>query len=342
MSGRGRGRGRAALARIALPLVLIASAAPAARAHELRPALLSLTQVAGDDYQVDLRVPVEVALLEAPVPVFPPRSEQLGGTSRAREAGSESQRFRVRVPGGLPGRRVAVRFARGVGDGDVLVRVAFRDGRVVTGRLVARRGEPEAEWTVPADPRSITVARTYLALGVAHILGGLDHLAFVLALVLLTPAWRRLWKSVTAFTAAHSLTLALAALGVVRVPPAPVEAAIALSIALVAREVWLVQQGAAPARAAWPMAFGFGLLHGLGFAGALSQIGLPPTDIPLALACFNLGVEIGQLAFVVCALLLGRALATLPATRDRRVRLLPTYAIGIAAAFWCLQRIASF
>jgi hydrogenase/urease accessory protein HupE len=276
------------------------------------------------------------------VPIFPPGSEQLGGAVRTRAAGTESQRFRVRVPGGLPGRRVAVRFAPGAGGDEVLARIAFRDGRVATGRLVARRGEAESEWTVPAVPRSLAVARTYLGLGVAHILGGIDHLAFVLALVLLGPAWARLWKSVTAFTGAHSLTLALAALGVVRVPPAPVEAAIALSIVLVAREVWLVQLGHAPARAAWPMAFGFGLLHGLGFAGALSQIGLPPTDIPLALATFNLGVELGQLAFVAAALLVGRALAKLPAARDTRLRMLPTYAIGIAAAFWCFQRIASF
>jgi len=327
---------------LVLVLASLMGAPGAARAHELRPALLSLTQVAADQYDVDLRVPVEMALLESPVPIFPPGSEQLDGTARTRDAGSESQRFRVRVPGGLPGRRVAVQLARGAGSDEVLVRVAFRDGRAVTGRLIARRGELQPEWIVPAQPGPLAVARTYLGLGVAHILGGLDHLAFVLALVLLAPAWARLWKSVTAFTAAHSLTLALAALGVVRVPPAPVEAAIALSILLVAREVWLVQRGQAPARAAWPMAFGFGLLHGLGFAGALSQIGLPPTDIPLALATFNLGVEIGQLAFVACVLLAGQALSRLPLTRDARVRMLPTYAIGITAAFWCLQRIASF
>jgi hydrogenase/urease accessory protein HupE len=352
--GRGAGRGRATRALAALLPAVVAAAVVvgmvgvgggrAARAHDMRPALLSLTQVARDDYDVDLRVPIEIALLDAPVPVFPPGSEQLGGTSRTRAFGNESQRFRVRVPGGLAGRRLGVSFAHGATarPSEILVRIAHLDGRTTTGRMVAVAGESAAGWVVPADLRAVVVAQTYLHLGVTHILGGFDHLAFVLALVLLAPAWRRLWRTVTAFTAAHSLTLALAALGIVRLPPAPIEAAIALSIALVAREVWLAQRGVRPARAAWPMAFGFGLLHGLGFAGALSEIGLPPTDIPLALLMFNVGVEIGQLAFVAAVLLTGRALSRLPATRDARVRQIPTYVVGILAAFWCFQRIASF
>ena len=324
-------------------LPLLATIAPARRAcaHEMRPALLSVTQVARDDYDIDLRVPIEIALVESPVPIFPHGSEQLGGTSRSREGVIEVQHFRVRIPGGLAGQRLAVNFARGPGS-EILVNVLFLDGRTSTGRLVPRPGESSPEWIVPAVPGRLLVARTYLLLGIEHILTGFDHLAFVLGLVLLTPSWRRLWKTVTAFTAAHSLTLALAALGVVRVPPPPVEAAIALSIVLVAREVWLVARGEHAVRSAWPMAFAFGLLHGLGFAGALSQIGLPPTAIPLALLAFNLGVEIGQLAFVAAVLLIGRALVRLPLTRSPRVRLAPAYVIGVVAAFWCLQRIARF
>jgi hydrogenase/urease accessory protein HupE len=326
---------------VLLALTAIVAPARRARAHEMRPALLSVTQVARDDYDVDLRAPIEIALVESPVPIFPPGSEQLGGTSRTHEEGSEVQHFRVRVPGGLAGRRLAVNFARGTGS-EILVRVVFLDGRTSTGRLVPRPGESSPEWMVPAVPGWLFVARTYLLLGIEHILTGFDHLAFVLGLVLLTPSWRRLWKTVTAFTAAHSLTLALAALGVVRVPPPPVEAAIALSIVLVAREVWLVAIGERAARSAWPMAFAFGLLHGLGFAGALSQIGLPPTAIPLALLAFNLGVELGQLAFVAAVLLMGRALVRLPRAQSPRVRLVPAYAIGVVAVFWCLQRIARF
>ena len=188
------------------------------------------------------------------------------------------------------------------------------------------------------------MAATYLRLGVEHILTGLDHLAFVLALVLLTPAWRRLWKTITAFTAAHSLTLALAATGIVRLPPPPVEATIALTIVFVAREVWLAQHGrpGSTASRAWPVAFAFGLLHGLGFAGALAEVGLPDSDLPLALLTFNLGVELGQLAFVAAVLLLGRALSRQAWTQRRWLRLAPTYAIGALACFWCIDRVARF
>jgi hydrogenase/urease accessory protein HupE len=198
----------------------------------------------------------------------------------------------------------------------------------------------------PAAPSSGAVAGTYLRLGIEHILTGPDHLAFVLALVLLTPVWRQLWKTVTAFTVAHSLTLVLATLDLLRLPQPPVEAAIALSILFVARELWFSTKGRSSggARRPWLVAFAFGLLHGLGFAGALGQIGLPVSDVPLALLTFNLGVELGQLAFVAVVLLAGRGLARLPAAwRDRGwLRLLPAYAIGALAMFWCIERVARF
>jgi hydrogenase/urease accessory protein HupE len=188
------------------------------------------------------------------------------------------------------------------------------------------------------------VAGTYLRLGVEHILTGADHLLFVLALTLLAGSMGALIKTVTAFTAAHSLTLALAALGLVRIPPAPVEAVIALSIVFVARELWLLARGTPGlgARRPWPVAFAFGLLHGLGFAGALGQVGLPSTDVPLALFTFNVGVELGQLLFIGAALLVLRLLPRLPPLRALPGKLLAAYAIGTLSAFWLLQRVASF
>jgi HupE / UreJ protein len=207
----------------------------------------------------------------------------------------------------------------GLGDRDVLVRVHFLDGRELTS--VLRRGAPSL--TMKAAP----AVGAYVRLGVMHILGGFDHLLFVFALVLLVK--RRLLLTLTAFTAAHSLTLALAVLGVVRVPQPPVEAAIALSILFVACELLREQPMARPAL----LAFGFGLLHGLGFAGALGEIGLPAGQVAAALACFNVGVELGQLAFVALLMLL--PLARVP----RRV---PAYAIGGLAAFFCIQRIGAF
>ena len=348
-----------------LPAAIAAAAAlvvarPAA-AHELTPALLSLTEVARAapatagaaavvEYDVIWRVPIESALSAMPLPVLPPRTERLPGETRAREGDASVHRFRVRVPGGLAGQRLSVRFGAGPGS-EVLVRIGAASGRAITGRIVP--GDPDrASFLVPAEPTALGVASTYLKLGVEHILSGIDHLAFVLGLLLLTPVWRKLWRTVTAFTLAHSLTLALAALGLVRVPQAPVEAAIALSIVLVAREAWLmareaqigpdIHHGLRP----WWMAFAFGTLHGLGFAGALSEVGLPATDIPLALLSFNVGVELGQLAFVAVALLLRAALAPVSARLSPpwrlRWRLTPALAIGCLAVFWCLQRVAAF
>jgi hydrogenase/urease accessory protein HupE len=328
----------------ALLLAALLAPLPAARAHELRPALLSLSEVAPGEYDVLWRLPLEVALGEAPEPLFPPGSGRVGRAPATREGDMVVERYRLRVPGGLAGQRIAVRLRQpgASGGGEVLVRIAGRDGRTSTGRI-----QPGRDFVVPAVPGALAVAATYLALGVEHILGGIDHLAFVLGLLLLTPDWRRLWKSITAFTVAHSLTLALAALGLVRVPPPPVEAVIALSILFVAREVWMKFRGqeSTTARRPWPVALAFGLLHGLGFAGALSQVGLPATDIPLALFTFNIGVEIGQLAFVLLVLGLRRPLAVLLRNSGRlanSLRMLPPYLIGALAAFWCLERVAGF
>jgi len=328
-----------ALASLAVALVLPA----AARVRVVPPALLSVTQVGPERYDVEFRVPIEATLAEAPEPIFPDGSKRAGGTTRTRFGTMSIERFRVQVPGDLAGRRLGVRFA-GSGRSEVLVRVATRDGRTSVGRLVPGPGAGAADWLVPAAPSMRAVAGTYLRLGVEHILTGLDHLAFVLALVLLTPAWRRLWKTITAFTAAHSLTLALAATGIVRLPPPPVEATIALTIVFVAREVWLMQHGrpGSTASRAWPVAFAFGLLHGLGFAGALAEVGLPDADLPLALLSFNVGVELGQLAFVAAVLALGRLMSRHAWTQHRWLRLAPTYAIGAMACFWCIDRVARF
>jgi hydrogenase/urease accessory protein HupE len=188
------------------------------------------------------------------------------------------------------------------------------------------------------------VVRTYLVLGIHHILTGFDHLLFVLALVLIVPTFRRLLWTITAFTVAHSLTLAAATLGLVHVPQAPVEAVIALSIVFVAAEIVRGLQGRAglTARAPWVIAFCFGLLHGFGFAGALAQVGLPPRAIPLALFFFNVGVEIGQLLFVGVVLAALALLHRVQSTRPKWVEALPAYVIGSIAMFWVVQRVAGF
>ncbi|MFT5412692.1 MAG: hydrogenase/urease accessory protein HupE [Verrucomicrobiales bacterium] len=227
---------------------------------------------------------------------------------------------------------------------DVLVRFDFADGVSEARRLTAR----DPSFTVPTEPSSLEVVRTYFLLGVEHILLGIDHLAFVLALLLLVTGVRRVIATVTAFTLAHSFTLAVAALGFVHMPGPPVEAVIALSILFVASEIIQNRRGkpALTAQYPWVVAFTFGLLHGLGFAGALTEIGLPQQSIPLALLFFNVGVEAGQLLFIVSVFaviaLAHQFMRRINVPRPTWTWLVPPYAIGGVAAFWVIQRIAAF
>jgi hydrogenase/urease accessory protein HupE len=219
---------------------------------------------------------------------------------------------------------------------DVLLRITLRDGRHI--RHVLKAEAPS--FKIDADGSRAGVFKDYATLGVEHILLGWDHLLFVLALVLLVGWGRPLLWTITAFTAGHSVTLALAALGVVHVPQAPIEAAIALSIYFLAVELIGARQGkrTLTQRAPWAVAAGFGLLHGLGFAGALAEVGLPTAEIPLARFSFNVGIELGQLAFVAAVLLVAAALRRVPVAWPRWAQAVPAYGIGAMAAFWFLQR----
>ncbi|WP_164658480.1 HupE/UreJ family protein [Tropicibacter sp. Alg240-R139] len=183
----------------------------------------------------------------------------------------------------------------------------------------------------------------YLVLGFEHILLGLDHLLFVLALLIMTDTTWRLVKTITGFTIAHSITLGLATLGFLSIPGGPVEAAIALSIVFLCAEIIYARRGhpGLTYRFPWMVAFGFGLLHGLGFAGALSEIGLPPGEVPVALLFFNVGVELGQLAFVLCILVLLKSAMCLSKVWAARVRIAIVYVVGCVAAFWFVERTAS-
>ena len=199
-----------------------------------------------------------------------------------------------------------------------------------------------------ASPGTFEVVQTYTVLGIEHILTGFDHLLFVLALLILVKGTRRLIATITAFTLAHSLTLFAATLGWINVPGPPVEAVIALSIVFVAGEIVHARQGrpGLTQRYPWLVAFTFGLLHGLGFAGALAEVGLPPLSIPMALLFFNVGVEIGQLIFI--AVVLGAIAVVRRIARRLKIDApswwwrLPPYTIGGIASFWVVQRVAAF
>jgi hydrogenase/urease accessory protein HupE len=306
----------------------------AAGAHSFDPALLDLREDTPGVFDVVWKTPGPAAT--ALRPHLPPACRTLA----ARQPDDGNVAF-LRVDCGPAALHGATIVLEGLGTTrEAIVQLTWSDGQTTSGVL---RGGEET-FAVPAagahDLRAVLGG--YLRLGIAHILGGPDHLAFVLGLLLLVETWRSLVSTVTAFTLAHSLTLALAVLGVVRVPPAPVEALIALSILLLAVELTRPARATASfaRRFPWVLAFLFGLLHGLGFAGALTEIGLPAGQIPLALVSFNLGVEAGQLLFVATVVPL--VVAARRVGRRPWTRLVPAYAIGVLAAVWMLERIARF
>lgn len=327
-----------------LSFVLLATFASGAFAHEVRPAYLELRQTAPETYAALWKVPglgenLRLGLyVELPVGctnLTEPRATMVNN--------AYTERWTVTCAGGLTGGTIRIAGLTATMT-DVLVRLERLDGTMQVVRLM-----PSApSFVVEAAPSALAVARTYLMLGVEHILGGIDHLLFVLALLILVKGTSRLITTVTAFTLAHSLTLAGATLGFVHVPGPPIEAAIALSIVFVAAEIIHTRQGKAglTERFPWVVAFTFGLLHGFGFAGALSEVGLPQSAIPVALLFFNVGVEIGQLLFIALVF----AVLALARQVARRIGMpqpawawrIPPYAIGSVAMFWTIQRVAGF
>jgi hydrogenase/urease accessory protein HupE len=249
------------------------------------------------------------------------------------------ERWRISRAGGLTGQTLTIDGMVG-GITDVMVRIERQDGTSQVERLLPQ----SPQFTVLAATGTAEVAWSYLVLGVEHILGGIDHLLFVLALLLIVRGGRRILMTITGFTVAHSITLVCATLGWMQVPGPPVEAMIALSIVFVAAEIIRGLRGrpGLTARAPWIVAFSFGLLHGFGFAGALAQVGLPQKAVPLALVTFNVGVEVGQLMFVALAVGVRTALSRLRAPKSAWMSFATPYAIGCAAMFWMIERVAAF
>ena len=325
--------------RFLLCFLLLQAWGVAATAHEMRPAYLAMRETAPGDFAVlwnvpalgDQRLGLYVRLPESCVA----QAEPIRGI----EAGAYTERWTARCGDGLRGYRIEVDGLRDTVT-DALARVAYRDGAVEIARLT-----PDAPGFVVAGAQSgWEVAATYFRLGVDHILSGFDHLLFVFALILLIHDRWMLLKTITTFTVAHSITLAGAALGLFSLPQKPVEAAIALSIAFVATELVKMRPGEmrASERYPWILAFAFGLLHGFGFAGALREAGLPPTDVPVALLTFNLGVEAGQLLFVTAVLVGFRAIRAVVDAPLWPARLVAAYLIGTISMLWLLTRLAAF
>jgi len=311
-----------------------------ASAHESRPAYLQLTERAPGRYEIVWRRPAVGNQVLVLTPQFPAGCRNITIRSVSSVAGSVIERWTLACANAaLTGKPIRIEgLSRTITD--VLVRVVLLDGQTET--HIVRANAPY--FVVRGTPSPWQVVRSYAMLGLGHILGGVDHLLFVLGLFLLVHGRWVLLKTITAFTVAHSLTLGLATLGFVVVPQAPVEAVIALSILFLAVELakQRAQESSLTARYPWGIAFGFGLLHGFGFAGALAEVGLPPTDIPLVLLFFNAGVEIGQVLFIVGLLMITSVLQRWSPTSPQRWRSAAAYGIGSVSAFWAMQRVAAF
>ncbi|MEM7146399.1 MAG: HupE/UreJ family protein [Verrucomicrobiota bacterium] len=329
---------------LGLMVLLLSGVFGAAWGDEFSPALLEISENEGGWVETTWKVPTKAGRKLAIAPVFPEFMESLGPGSGLEVPGGWVERATYGTGGeALGGATIEIDGLAGVPT-DVMVRVRLRDGSEHA--AILRSGSDS--FTIPLEATKWVVAKSYTKMGMEHILEGYDHLLFVLALMLIVRGFWKLVKTVTAFTIAHSITLALATLGFVNLPSAPTEAFISLSILFLAVEVLRVRAGETPitAKYPWLVAFAFGLFHGLGFAGALSEIGVPQNEVPLALLMFNVGVEAGQLLFVAVIaglLAIGRFFGerlgiAMPGWAGKVV----PYAIGVTAAFWTIERTLGF
>lgn len=307
-------------------------------AHEVRPGYLQIIQVTDSTYHMYWKVPRMGERTPKIQPEFSGdmKFEYLEKPKQIQ--GSALYSYIITSKKELEGHTIKI---KGLNKTliDVLVNIEYLNGEKVTFML-----QPDkASKVIPGKTKTFDVIKTYSVLGVEHILEGIDHLLFVLALILITRGKWKIIKTITAFTLAHSITLSLAVLGYVSFPSSPVEAVIALSIVFLAVELLNVVKGkqTLTSKKPWLVAFTFGLLHGFGFAGALAEIGLPQKDIPFALGFFNVGVELGQIFFVVIVLIILKILS-LKKNWPTFTKKIPAYAIGSVAAFWMIERVLGF
>jgi hypothetical protein len=309
-------------------------------ADEIRPALLEITERDGGWVDVTWKKPALGDRVLALEPILPEFFEQAAPVSGSSIGGGWIEYRSYRTGGqNLAGQTISVDGLTGIST-DVLLRIKLADGIEHSAIL----NSSKLSFTIPEQASKSEVAISYWQMGTIHILQGFDHLLFLLTLLLIVQGIWPLIKTVTAFTLAHSLTLVLATLGLVNLPPAPTEAVIALSIMLLAVEVVHKNRGAFTfsERFPWLIAFTFGLVHGLGFAGALSEIGIPQNEVPLSLLMFNLGVETGQVLFVLAVSLLLAGLRKFQANGTLVLTRAAPYAIGSVAAFWTFKRVGAF
>ena len=312
----------------------LASAVPAP-AHEARPGFLELRQTGPETWSFLWKKPTGGEIEIQIAPVIPDGCRLATSDRQQLSPGAMIVRGTLTCAGGLAGKTIAIAGLEATIT-DVLVRLHHQDGRLESHLLRPATPQVTLGGVTTASERALG----YVQLGVQHILLGVDHLLFVLGLMLIVSDRWTLVKTITSFTLAHSITLAIATLGYARAPLPPLNAAIALSILFLGPEVVRTWRGETSftIRHPWVVAFAFGLLHGFGFASGLTSMGLPQAEIPLALLLFNVGVELGQVAFVLLVVLLERSFRVLEVRWPRLVEQLPGYAVGTLGAYWTIQR----
>jgi len=327
------GTRRACCGALAAALLAVLGATDAG-AHALSPSLLLVHERAPGVAEVSWKTPLLRLPGADPTPVLPPACKVTAPPAPTEDGDCVTTRWEVDCgPAALVGQRIGIE-GLGTAKTDALLHVELADGRAIDTVLRAR----EPFFVVPERESVLDVVHRYGRLGFEHIMTGYDHLLFVFGLLLLVGSTRALVATITAFTLGHSVTLTLAVLDVARVPPAPVEVLIALSIFILAVELARAPADTLMRRRPWAMALAFGFLHGLGFAGTLRQVGLPTEAIPLALFSFNLGIEVGQLTFVLTIVAASAAARPVLARVPAMTRAVPIYAMGSLAAFWMMVR----
>ena len=307
-------------------------------AHDSRPILIEIIGMVEDNYSIRLKAPASLPPGNLPEVLLPERCEPAGEEVIGGGGLASYVRLRqVRCQGGLAEQALRIRYPILNPSLTTLMRMQTVSGVTITSLLTPE----ETEWIVPAEPTRLGVARDYALLGIRHILEGVDHLLFVLGLLLLVRGRWRLLKTITAFTVAHSITLATATLGYASAPLEPLNAAIALSILFLGPEILRSCRGGTSMtiRHPWVVAFAFGLLHGFGFASGLRATGLPTGEVAVSLLFFNIGVEAGQVGCVLVVVLLERSFRALEVNWPRWAEAAPGYAVGSLGAFWTIERI---
>lgn len=310
------------------------------RADEIRPVYFEIKENTLHHYDLLLKIHAEENK-RLPIHVILPESctTTLPKVSRLVKK-AYLDKWQIKCDEGLVGKQLSFEGLKSTST-DALLRLEFLNGVSQSKMLTPK----QSSYTVPKEESTLQIVQTYTWLGITHILLGFDHLLFVFALLLIVKSMRRLLWTITAFTLAHSLTMAGATLGIMNIPQAPVEAIIALSILFLSMEIVHEKQGKVglTSRYPWLIAFIFGLLHGFGFAGALAEIGLPQQAITLALVFFNIGVELGQLIFVATVVFIGIILKRME--QDfimARAETVVVYMIGGLSSFWFIERVGSF